>query len=65
MVAYAYSTTLCAEMKCYVLMAVLILGVIGYTIVEIRHTKQVIFITFRFLGRLIQISSYVTFRNEE
>lgn len=40
-VAYAYSTTLCAEMKCYVLMAVLILGVIGYIIVEVRHKKQV------------------------
>ncbi|XP_063704825.1 UNC93-like protein [Culicoides brevitarsis] len=39
-VAYAYSTTLCAEMKCYVLLAVLAVGVIGYIIVEIRHTKQ-------------------------
>lgn len=28
-------------MKCYVLMAVLILGVIGYIIVEVRHKKQV------------------------
>lgn len=41
MVAYAYSTTLCADMKCYVLMVVLILGVIGYIIVEVRHKKQV------------------------
>lgn len=39
-VAYAYSTNLCAYMKCYVLLAVLILGVIGYAIVEINHNKK-------------------------
>lgn len=40
-IAYAYSTTLCARMKLYVLVGNLILGVIGYIIVEIRHRRKV------------------------
>jgi len=39
-VAYAYSTALCAEMKCYVLIAVLVLGCVGYIIVESRHIQK-------------------------
>lgn len=41
MIAYAYSTTLCARMKLYVLFGNLVLGVIGYVIVEIRHRRKV------------------------
>lgn len=40
-VAYAYSTKLCANMKCYVLLVVLVFGVIGYIIVEVNHNKNV------------------------
>lgn len=40
-IAYAYSTTLCARMKLYVLFGNLVLGVIGYIIVEIRHRRKV------------------------
>ncbi|XP_014096612.1 UNC93-like protein isoform X1 [Bactrocera oleae] len=39
-IAYAYATTLCARMKLYVLMAVLALGCIGYTIVEILYRRK-------------------------
>ena len=39
-VAYAYSTHLCARMKLYVMLAVLIVGVIGYVIVEILHKRK-------------------------
>nr|CAD7424323.1 unnamed protein product [Timema monikensis] len=39
-VAYAYSTHLCARMKLYVMLSVLILGVIGYIIVEILHKRK-------------------------
>lgn len=39
-IAYAYSTKLCAYMKCYVLLFVLIIGVSGYVIVEVNHTKK-------------------------
>jgi MFS family permease len=39
-IAYAYSTTLCARMKLYVLFAVLIIGILGYIIVEIKHTRK-------------------------
>lgn len=42
-IAYAYSTTLCARMKLYVLFGNLVLGVIGYVIVEIRHRRKVNF----------------------
>lgn len=42
-IAYAYSTTLCARMKLYVLLGNLIIGVIGYIIVEIRHRRKVNF----------------------
>lgn len=40
-VAYAYSTALCADMKCYILIAVLALGVLGYVIVEVQHGRKV------------------------
>lgn len=40
-IAYAYSTTLCARMKLYVLLGNLVIGVIGYIIVEIRHRRKV------------------------
>ncbi|XP_063837499.1 UNC93-like protein [Ostrinia nubilalis] len=39
-VAYAYSTHLCARMKLYVMMVVLLVGVIGYIIVEILHKRK-------------------------
>jgi len=39
-IAYAYSTTLCARMKLYVLFGNLVLGVIGYVIVEIKHRRK-------------------------
>lgn len=40
-IAYAYSTTLCARMKLYVLFGNLCIGVICYIIVEIRHRRKV------------------------
>lgn len=40
-VAYAYSTHLCARMKLYVMMVVLLVGVVGYVIVEILHKRKV------------------------
>lgn len=43
-IAYAYSTTLCARMKLYVLFGNLVLGIIGYVIVEIRHRRKVIIV---------------------
>ncbi|XP_040173640.1 UNC93-like protein isoform X2 [Anopheles arabiensis] len=39
-VAYAYSTNLCARMKLYLLFGVLVCGMVGYTIVEIRQLKK-------------------------
>ncbi|CAH2034860.1 unnamed protein product, partial [Iphiclides podalirius] len=39
-VAYAYSTHLCARMKLYVMMVVLLIGFIGYIIVEILHKRK-------------------------
>ncbi|XP_058127484.1 UNC93-like protein isoform X2 [Anopheles ziemanni] len=39
-IAYAYSTQLCARMKLYLLFGVLVCGMIGYTIVEIRQLKK-------------------------
>lgn len=39
-IAYAYSTTLCARMKLYLLFAILVLGVLGYIVVEIRHRRK-------------------------
>ena len=42
-IAYAYSTTLCALMKLYVLFSVLVLGIIGWIIVEVRHRRKVSF----------------------
>ncbi|XP_047114462.1 UNC93-like protein [Schistocerca piceifrons] len=40
-VAYAYSTQLCARMKLYVMLAVLLVGVAGYVVVEILHKRKV------------------------
>ncbi|XP_037025609.1 UNC93-like protein [Bradysia coprophila] len=39
-IAYAYSTTLCARMKLYILFGNLTLGVLGYIIVEIRYRRK-------------------------
>ncbi|XP_034941432.1 UNC93-like protein [Chelonus insularis] len=39
-VAYAYSTHLCARMKLYVMLTVLIIGTVGYIIVEILHRRK-------------------------
>lgn len=39
-VAYAYSTHLCARMKLYVMLCVLLLGVIGYILVEFLHMRK-------------------------
>ncbi|XP_054727296.1 UNC93-like protein isoform X1 [Anastrepha obliqua] len=39
-IAYAYATTLCARMKLYVLLAVLALGCVGYTVVEILYRRK-------------------------
>jgi len=39
-IAYAYSTHLCARMKLYVMLAVLIVGFAGYIVVEIVHKRK-------------------------
>lgn len=39
-VAYAYSTHLCARMKLYVMLTVLMVGVAGYIIVEFLHMRK-------------------------
>lgn len=39
-VAYAYSTHLCARMKLYVMFVVLCLGMVGYITVEILHMRK-------------------------
>lgn len=39
-VAYAYSTHLCARMKLYVMLAVLIVGFLGYICVEVLHARK-------------------------
>ncbi|XP_070169963.1 UNC93-like protein [Polyergus mexicanus] len=39
-IAYAYSTHLCARMKLYVMLTVLITGTIGYIIVELLHRRK-------------------------
>ncbi|XP_058809078.1 UNC93-like protein [Phymastichus coffea] len=39
-VAYAYSTHLCARMKLYVMLVVLIVGTIGYIVVELLHRRK-------------------------
>lgn len=39
-VAYAYSTTLCARMKLYVLETVLTTGFVGYLIVELLQKRK-------------------------
>ncbi|KAG8236874.1 hypothetical protein J437_LFUL016430 [Ladona fulva] len=38
-VAYAYSTHLCARMKLYVMAVVLVTGVLGYVMVEYLHLR--------------------------
>ncbi|CAD1474028.1 unnamed protein product, partial [Heterotrigona itama] len=39
-IAYAYSTHLCARMKLYVLLTVLLVGTTGYIIVELLHRRK-------------------------
>ncbi|XP_017758958.1 PREDICTED: UNC93-like protein [Eufriesea mexicana] len=39
-IAYAYSTHLCARMKLYVMLTVLLIGTIGYIIVELLHRRK-------------------------
>uniref|UniRef100_A0A1B0CEF0 Uncharacterized protein n=2 Tax=Lutzomyia longipalpis TaxID=7200 RepID=A0A1B0CEF0_LUTLO len=39
-IAYAYSTTLCARMKLYVMISVMILGIFGWIVVEIKHWRK-------------------------
>ncbi|XP_043264471.1 UNC93-like protein [Colletes gigas] len=39
-IAYAYSTHLCARMKLYVMLTVLIIGTIGYIVVELLHRRK-------------------------
>ncbi|MBQ5154058.1 hypothetical protein EGM85_12460, partial [Macrococcus caseolyticus] len=39
-IAYAYSTHLCARMKLYVMMVMLLIGVAGYIVVEILHKRK-------------------------
>lgn len=39
-VAYAYSTHLCARMKLYVMFVVLVVGMIGYMVVEFLHKQK-------------------------
>jgi hypothetical protein len=39
-IAYAYSTHLCARMKLYVMLAVLLVGFAGYVVVEILHKRK-------------------------
>lgn len=39
-IAYAYSTHLCARMKLYVMFVVLCIGVVGYCVVEILHKRK-------------------------
>ncbi|XP_078046197.1 UNC93-like protein [Augochlora pura] len=39
-IAYAYSTHLCARMKLYVLLTVLIIGTMGYIVVELLHRRK-------------------------
>lgn len=39
-IAYAYSTHLCARMKLYVLLTVLLVGTTGYIVVELLHRRK-------------------------
>lgn len=53
-IAYAYSTTLCALMKLYVLFSVLVLGILGWIIVEVRHRRKVrVVVLAQYLIKLI------------
>lgn len=61
-IAYAYSTTLCARMKLYVLFGNLAIGVFCYVIVEVRHRRKVnsgINITY------LQFCNFLNNRNED
>ncbi|KAJ3635471.1 hypothetical protein MTP99_008377 [Tenebrio molitor] len=40
-IAYAYSTHLCARMKLYVQLSILLTGIFMYTIVEVHHMRKV------------------------
>ncbi|CAH0546899.1 unnamed protein product [Brassicogethes aeneus] len=40
-IAYAYSTHLCARMKLYVMLIILVTGVFMYAIVEIHHMRKI------------------------
>lgn len=40
-IAYAYATSLCARPKLYILLSVLIVGCLGYVIVEVHHKRKV------------------------
>lgn len=51
MIAYAYSTAICAQMKLFIVIGVLAVGVVGYTIVEILQFRKVSF--FRILNELL------------
>lgn len=39
-IAYAYSTHLCARMKLYVMLTVLLIGTCGYIVVELLHRRK-------------------------
>lgn len=39
-IAYAYSTHLCARMKLYVMLTVLLVGTCGYIVVELLHRRK-------------------------
>ncbi|XP_021940392.1 UNC93-like protein isoform X2 [Zootermopsis nevadensis] len=41
-IAYAYSTHLCARMKLYVMLAVLVVGFAGYIVVEVLHKRKAV-----------------------
>lgn len=40
-IAYAYSTHLCARMKLYVMLTVLAIGVLMYIVVEVLHMRKI------------------------
>lgn len=53
-IAYAYSTLICARMKLYIVMIVLGLGTICYILVEIRQLRKVS--TLKWINNLFSIS---------
>lgn len=62
-IAYAYATTLCAEMKLYILLAVLAAGCIGYIIVEILYRRKVGLTFFNIKHKLLQFIYYYSNAN--